>query len=146
MDVSADLTELGRTPVAVVCAGALSHAPRTTYVLIALHVGAKSILDIPRTLEVLETQGVAVVGFGTDEFPAFFTPHSGCPTSCRLDTAPQVAKLIRTLFFERSVSVDRCTQARTLHSAPRQASLLRVPSTRTMLQRRQRWSALLRPH
>jgi pseudouridine-5'-phosphate glycosidase len=55
LDVSADLTELGRTPVAVVCAG------------------AKSILDIPRTLEVLETQGAAVVGYGTDEFPAFFS-------------------------------------------------------------------------
>ena len=60
MDVSADLTELGRTPVAVVCAG------------------AKSILDIGRTLEVLETQGVCVVTFGEEEdFPAFFTRKSG---------------------------------------------------------------------
>ena len=57
MDVSSDLTELGRTPVAVVCAG------------------AKSILDIPRTLEYLETLGVLVVGYGTDSFPAFFTPQ-----------------------------------------------------------------------
>jgi len=80
MDVSADLTELGRTPVVVVCAG------------------AKSILDIARTLEVLETQGVAVVGYGTDEFPAFFTPNSGCSTSCRVDTAEQAAKLIQTHF------------------------------------------------
>ena len=61
LDVSADLTELGRTPVAVVCAG------------------AKSILDIPRTLEVLETQGAAVVGYGTDEFPAFFRERPGAP-------------------------------------------------------------------
>ena len=51
MDVSADLTELGKTPVAVFCAG------------------AKSVLDIPRTLEFLETQGVAVVGYGVKEFP-----------------------------------------------------------------------------
>ncbi len=60
MDVSADLTELGRTAVAVVCAG------------------AKSILDIGRTLEVLETQGVCVATFGEDDsFPAFFTRQSG---------------------------------------------------------------------
>jgi pseudouridine-5'-phosphate glycosidase len=58
-DVSADLTELGTTPVAVVCAG------------------AKSILDLPATLEVLETRGVPVIGYGTDEFPAFFTASSG---------------------------------------------------------------------
>jgi pseudouridylate synthase len=58
-DVSADLTELGRTPVAVVCAG------------------AKQILDMKKTIEVLETQGVPVVGFGTDEFPAFYSRHSG---------------------------------------------------------------------
>jgi pseudouridine-5'-phosphate glycosidase len=66
MDVSADLVELGRTPVLVVSAG------------------IKSILDIPRTLEYLETQGVAVLALGTDEFPAFFTRSSGC-------AAPMVA-------------------------------------------------------
>ena len=55
MDVSSDLTELGRTPVAVVCAG------------------VKSILDIPRTLEYLETQGVTVAGYNTEEFPAFLS-------------------------------------------------------------------------
>ncbi|KAH9606038.1 hypothetical protein KSS87_006675 [Heliosperma pusillum] len=60
MDVSSDLTELGKTPVAVVSAG------------------AKSILDIPRTLEYLETQGVCVAGYRTNEFPAFFTETSGC--------------------------------------------------------------------
>ncbi|HZY83534.1 MAG TPA: pseudouridine-5'-phosphate glycosidase, partial [Gemmataceae bacterium] len=60
-DVSADLAELARTPVAVVCAG------------------AKSILDLPRTLEVLETLSVPVVGYGTDEFPAFFVRSSGLP-------------------------------------------------------------------
>ncbi|CAI0541820.1 unnamed protein product [Linum tenue] len=60
MDVSSDLTELGKTPVAVISAG------------------VKSILDIPKTLEYLETQGVCVVGYKTDEFPAFFTDTSGC--------------------------------------------------------------------
>ena len=63
--MSADLTELGRTPVAVVCAG------------------AKSILDLPRTLEYLETQGVCVAAMGTDEFPAFYTRSSGCRAPCR---------------------------------------------------------------
>ena len=76
MDVSADLTELGRTPVCVVCAG------------------VKSILDIPRTLEVLETQGVAVVALGTDEFPAFFTRSSGCASPLRVDSTEQVASLL----------------------------------------------------
>jgi pseudouridine-5'-phosphate glycosidase len=76
MDVSADLTELGRTPVAVVCAG------------------AKSVLDIPRTLEYLETQGVCVAAYGTDEFPAFFTPRSGCRAPCRFDTPAQAASAI----------------------------------------------------
>lgn len=59
MDISADLIELGRTPMGVICAG------------------AKSILDIPRTLEVLETQGVCVASYGQKEFPAFYTPSSG---------------------------------------------------------------------
>uniref|UniRef100_A0A6N2MI47 Pseudouridine-5'-phosphate glycosidase n=1 Tax=Salix viminalis TaxID=40686 RepID=A0A6N2MI47_SALVM len=60
MDISSDLTELGRTPVAVISAG------------------VKSILDIPRTLEYLETQGVCVAAYNTNEFPAFFTERSGC--------------------------------------------------------------------
>ncbi|CAL5228111.1 g11186 [Coccomyxa viridis] len=77
MDVSADLTELGRTPVAVICAG------------------AKSILDIPRTLEYLETQGVTVAAYGADEFPAFFTRHSGCRAPARLDSADMAAAMIR---------------------------------------------------
>ncbi|KAF9665623.1 hypothetical protein SADUNF_Sadunf16G0142300 [Salix dunnii] len=60
MDISSDLTELGRTPIAVISAG------------------VKSILDIPRTLEYLETQGVCVAAYNTNEFPAFFTERSGC--------------------------------------------------------------------
>jgi pseudouridine-5'-phosphate glycosidase len=76
MDISADLTELGRTPICVVSAG------------------VKSLLDIGRTLEVLETQGVSVVALGTDEFPAFFSRHSGHPAPLRLDTPEQCARLI----------------------------------------------------
>jgi pseudouridine-5'-phosphate glycosidase len=75
-DVSADLMELSRTPVAVVCAG------------------AKSILDLPRTLEILESYGVPVVGYGTDDFPAFYLRSSGLPVSARVDTPEQVAELL----------------------------------------------------
>ena len=73
MDVSADLCELGRTPVTVVSAG------------------AKSILDIERTLEFLETQGVAVMALGADEFPAFFTRSSGCRSPARVDSPEEAA-------------------------------------------------------
>jgi pseudouridylate synthase len=76
-DVSADLTELSQTPVAVVCAG------------------AKSILDLPRTLEVLETNSVPVVGYGTDEFPAFYLRSSGLPVSARVDSPEEAALLCR---------------------------------------------------
>eukprot|EP00884_Botryococcus_braunii_P007646 jgi/Botrbrau1/16883/Bobra.150_2s0099.1 len=76
MDVSADLTELGRTPVTVICAG------------------VKTVLDIPRTLEYLETQGVPVVAYGADEFPAFFTARSGCRAPCRVNTPVEAAQLI----------------------------------------------------
>jgi pseudouridine-5'-phosphate glycosidase len=79
-DISADLEELSRTPVAVVCAG------------------AKAILDIPKTLEVLETRGVPVIGYGTDEFPAFWTRSSGHPVDQRLDTPEAVAALLDTQF------------------------------------------------
>ena len=72
-DVSADLRELGRTPVAVVCAG------------------AKSILDLPKTLEVLETEGVPVIGYRTDAFPAFFARDSGERVPHRLDGADEIA-------------------------------------------------------
>jgi len=75
-DISADLVELGRTPVAVVCAG------------------AKSILDVPRTLEILETQGVPVVGYGIDEFPAFYVRSSGEPVSARVNTPEEAAALV----------------------------------------------------
>lgn len=76
-DVSADLMELGRTPVAVVCSG------------------AKSILDLPLTLEVLETQGVPIIGFGVNELPAFYTRTSGLPIDACVESAEQVASIIR---------------------------------------------------
>ncbi len=78
MDVSADLSELAKTPVIVVCAG------------------AKAILDIERTLEVLETNGVPVVAIGVDEIPAFWSRSSGIPARLRLDSAAQVARFWNT--------------------------------------------------
>lgn len=90
MDISADLTELGRTPVAVVCAG------------------AKSILDIGLTLEYLETQGVTVIGFDTDEFPAFLTRSSGHAAPLRINTAAEVARVLhanRALKLESGIVV-----------------------------------------
>ena len=72
-DISADLTELARTPVLVVCAG------------------AKSILHLPRTLEILETLGVPVMGYQTDKFPAFYVSKSQLPVSCRIDSPAEAA-------------------------------------------------------
>ena len=74
-DESADLVELARTPMVVVCAG------------------AKSILDLPATLERLETLGVPVVGFGTDELPGFFTARTGLRLDARVETPEAVARL-----------------------------------------------------
>ncbi len=73
MDISADLEELAQTPVMVVCAG------------------AKSILDLGLTLEYLETKGVPVIGFGTDELPAFYTRKSGFGVDYRIDTPKELA-------------------------------------------------------
>ena len=74
MDISADLEELARTPVMVVCAG------------------AKSILDLGLTLEYLETHGVPVIGYGTEELPAFYTRKSGFGVDYRIDTPADLAK------------------------------------------------------
>ncbi|KOR25484.1 pseudouridine-5'-phosphate glycosidase [Clostridium sp. L74] len=76
-DISADLQELANTDVAVVCAG------------------AKSILDIGLTLEYLETQGVPVVGFGTEELPAFYTRKSGFKVDYKVDTAKELAEALK---------------------------------------------------
>lgn len=77
MDISADLMELAQTNVAVICAG------------------IKSILDIPRTLEYLETQGVPVIGYKTEDFPAFYTPASGSLVQSRLDTPEEIAHCMK---------------------------------------------------
>ena len=77
-DISADLLELSKTPVAVICAG------------------VKSILDIPKTLEYLETMGVPVVSYGSDYFPDFFTRSSGQKTVFRCDTPEECAKMIQS--------------------------------------------------
>jgi pseudouridine-5'-phosphate glycosidase len=84
-DVSADLPELARTPVVVVCAG------------------AKSILDLPLTLEWLETRGVPVIGYSTDEFPAFYTHSSGLPVDVRVDSPQAAAEIIRA---KRTLRLD----------------------------------------
>ncbi|MCS7221453.1 MAG: pseudouridine-5'-phosphate glycosidase [Anaerolineae bacterium] len=76
-DVSADIEELAQTPICVVCAG------------------AKAILDLPLTLEILETRGVPVIGFRTDEFPAFYSRSSGLPVDQRVDTPEEVAAIFR---------------------------------------------------
>ena len=77
MDISADLEELGQTPVMVVCAG------------------AKSILDLGLTLEYLETKGVPVIGYETEELPAFYTRKSGFGVDYRVDTAEELAKMFK---------------------------------------------------
>jgi pseudouridylate synthase len=76
-DISADLAEIARTPVAVVCAG------------------AKAILDLPRTLEVLETLGVPVVGYRTNKLPGFYVEDSGLPLQARLDAPDEAARLMQ---------------------------------------------------
>lgn len=76
-DISADLEELARTEVAVICAG------------------AKSILDLPKTLEYLETKGVPVIGWRTEEFPAFYNPHSGLKLEERADEAIDIARSLK---------------------------------------------------
>ncbi len=86
-DVSADLEELGRTPVAVFCAG------------------AKIILDIPLTLERLESLSVPVLGYGCDEFPGFYTRHTGCRVSARVDDPEQAARVLRAAWDAGSCGI-----------------------------------------
>jgi len=74
-DISTDLIELGRTPVCVICAG------------------VKAILDIPKTLEVLETQGVTVVTYGQEEFPAFYFASSGIPSHIHVDKLEDISRM-----------------------------------------------------
>jgi pseudouridine-5'-phosphate glycosidase len=76
-DISADLEEMGQTPVAVVCAG------------------AKALLDLPKTLEYLETRGVPVIGYRTSEFPAFWSRSSGLPLALRCESPQEIADVLR---------------------------------------------------
>jgi pseudouridine-5'-phosphate glycosidase len=84
-DVSADLPQLARTPIIVVCSG------------------AKIVLDLPATREWLETYGVTVVGYGCDEFPAFYSRSSGLPVDTRANSPAQVAALFQA---QRALAVD----------------------------------------
>lgn len=77
MDISADLDEFAKTNVSVICAG------------------AKSILDLPKTMEYLETKGVPVIGYQTDELPAFFTRESGVALTSRADTPEEIARIFK---------------------------------------------------
>jgi len=77
-DISADLEELARTPVAVISAG------------------AKALLDLPKTLEYLETRGVPVIGYRTDEFPAFWSRQSGLGAPLRMESADEIARFLAT--------------------------------------------------
>ncbi len=119
-DVSADLQELARTPVAVVCAG------------------AKTILDLAATLEMLETLGVPVVGIGTDDFPAFYLRSSGLRTSARVETPTEAANLVTThwqlggagvvlaLPLQSDAALDPGVLAAALHSAEDRARAQRI--------------------
>lgn len=93
MDISADLQELSKCPIVVVCAG------------------AKSILDIPRTLEYLETMGVSVVGYKTKEFPAFFTRKSGQEAPLTISSSMECAKMMCMLsisyIIKSYLNIDR---------------------------------------
>jgi pseudouridylate synthase len=102
-DVSADLTELAATSVCVVCAG------------------AKAILDLPKTLEVLETLGVPVLGYRTGELPAFYTRSSGLPLSLRVESPEEAAEVLRTqraLGFPQGILVANPVPAE--HEIPRE--------------------------
>jgi pseudouridine-5'-phosphate glycosidase len=109
MDISADLTELARTPVAVVCAG------------------AKAILDLPRTLEVLETFGVPVLGYATNEFPAFYSRESGLQLVHRVDSPEEAAKVMRAQWGsgKRGASERAKTGILFANPAPRESALPR---------------------
>jgi pseudouridine-5'-phosphate glycosidase len=101
-DISADLLELAHTPVAVVCAG------------------VKSILDIGLTLEVLETQGVPVIGYGTDRLPAFFARDSGFGVDARLDTPAQVAQVLQAQWALGLAGVLIAQPVPEAHALPRE--------------------------
>ena len=111
-DISADLLELSKTPVGVVCAG------------------VKSILDIPKTLEYLETMGVPVVSYGSDDFPDFFTPSSGCRAVFRCDTPSECASMVHSqgelgletgIIFAVPIPEEKAADSRVIKDAIAQA-------------------------
>jgi pseudouridylate synthase len=107
LDISADLTELARTSVAVVCAG------------------AKAILDLQRTLEVLETFGVPVVGYATKEFPAFYSRESGLQLVHRVETPEEAARVMRAQWGsgKRSATDGKKTGILFANPVPRESAL-----------------------
>ena len=126
MDISADLEELAQTPVLVVCAG------------------AKSILDLGLTLEYLETKGVPVIGYGTEELPAFYTRTSGFGVDYRLDTPGEVAAafdaklgmglkggMLVTNPIPEEYSMDPGVINRAIDEAVREANALGIKGKRT---------------
>jgi pseudouridine-5'-phosphate glycosidase len=113
LDISADLQALADTPLIVVCAG------------------AKAILDLPATLEYLETHSVPVIGYGTDEFPAFFSRQSGLPVSARLDSPEEVAAFARAhwgLGLKSAILV--CQPVPAKEELPRQAAERAIQTAR----------------
>jgi pseudouridine-5'-phosphate glycosidase len=90
-DESADLTQLSKTPITVVCAG------------------VKSILDIPATLERLETLGISLVGYRTDRFPGFYLVDSGFPIEYRLESSEEIANVMRSRTHEAALIVAQPT-------------------------------------
>lgn len=90
-DESADLTQLSKVPITVVCAG------------------VKSILDIPATLERLETLGISLVGYQTDRFPGFYLVDSGYPIEYRLDSSEEIANVMRSRTHEAALIVAQPT-------------------------------------
>ena len=126
MDISADLEELAQTPVLVVCAG------------------AKSILDLGLTLEYLETRGVPVIGYGTEELPAFYTRTSGFSVDYRLDTPKEIADAFRVKLacglaggmlvtnpIPEEYSMDPETISRTIDEAVAECSRLGIHGKQT---------------
>jgi pseudouridylate synthase len=105
-DVSADLGELAHTPVTVVAAG------------------AKAILDLPKTLEILETLGVPVISFGQDEFPAFWSRSSGLPSPLRMDAPEDIA---RPIVSARRLACRADNSSRTRYPPPTKSRATRSP-------------------
>jgi pseudouridylate synthase len=126
-DISADLPELARTPVAVVCAG------------------AKAILDLPLTLQWLETHGVPVLGYRTDELPAFYSRSSGLAVDRRLDSAAEIAAVLRAQWALGLGGVLVANPIAPEHEIPREAIEDLIAQALHEAQEQQIGGALLTP-